>query len=92
MTYVLSSASACHLPERSAIPFDAMKTEFSSANIHITCRSLCWALWAHSGLCPLGRQTLRSGPGHSDEDYLHMKFCQVRGSNCLVVAASIPNT
>lgn len=71
MTYVPSSASACHLPERNAIPFDAMKTEFSSANIHIMCSSLCWALWAHSGLCPLGRQTLRSGPGHSDEDYLH---------------------
>ena len=47
-----------------------MQTELSSANIHNVGRSLCWALGAHSGLCPWAGR-LRPCLGHSNEDYLY---------------------
>ena len=63
-------SSGCQLLEMSTSPLDAMQTELSSANIHNVGRSLCWALGAHSGLCPWAGR-LRPCLGHSNEDYLY---------------------
>lgn len=57
------------LPERSIVLFDAIQAEFGSANIHVTCRSLHWALCSHWPVS--AGQHLRLGPGHSGEGCLH---------------------
>lgn len=65
--HVLSLAKACHLPERSTVPFDAIQIESSSANIHMT---VLGSVGSHFPL--LGSHYLRFGPGYSeDEVYLH---------------------
>ena len=75
---VLSSARACHLLERRAVPFDAVELEFGSGDIHgshcagprgFTVASACWASAPEEGSRPLGRGGLLSS----------CKLCQVAG-------------
>lgn len=44
----------------------------------------------HTGLCLLGRQNLRSGPGHSEhEDYLHTEVLPGGDCSCLLLCPTL---